>query len=199
VHHLLRLSARNSAKHEKLCSVCWTGSEACPVLECVSRDLLTHGLLLWSWQMHKEKWSKTQRKIYTASEWKVRRRYAVEVLNLWRLPESLFIIHKALMITSVCLYVEVENLYVHWKHPRDLTRYQCWSKFFITEEEAGREKGCYGSIFGAEQVSIISLAFCGIHNPKREPSFYGSHSAGDHLSSMMNIHFQWLKRIWIET
>lgn len=56
--------------------------------------------------------------------------------------------------------------------------------------ETTREEGCYGSIPGGEKVNIIPLAFCGIHNPKREPSFYGSHSTGDHFSSMMSIPFQ---------
>jgi len=56
--------------------------------------------------------------------------------------------------------------------------------------EVTREEGLYGSLSGTEKSCVIPVGFCGIHNPNREPSFYGSHPAGNQFSSMISIPFQ---------
>ena len=53
--------------------------------------------------------------------------------------------------------------------------------------EVSRREGAYGSLPGKEKKCIVPLAFCGIHNPNRDKSLYGTIPGKNILSSVMRI------------
>ena len=47
-------------------------------------------------------------------------------------------------------------------------------RYTLNVIELTRIEGSLGNLPGGERSSILPLGFCGIHNPERDPAFYGS-------------------------
>jgi len=56
--------------------------------------------------------------------------------------------------------------------------------------KVSRTAGGFGSIPGMSKSTIVPVAFCGLHNPKRDPSLYGCPPAGYLLNSAIDIPLQ---------
>jgi hypothetical protein len=55
------------------------------------------------------------------------------------------------------------------------------NEFTLTALKYKATKGAYGKNPGEKQLGLIPVAFCGIHNPKREQRFYGMYPKGLHM------------------
>ena len=61
-------------------------------------------------------------------------------------------------------------------------RFLC-TQYTLSFAEVRGQTGTHGNDPGVLRSTTIPVLFCGIHNPKRESSFYGLYPGGEHLAN----------------
>jgi hypothetical protein len=55
------------------------------------------------------------------------------------------------------------------------------SQYTLTFASINGTTNSYGKDPGIQRKAMLPILFCGIHNPKRDDSFYGLYPGGEHL------------------